>query len=97
LTDSQDYDLVVGLQGGLSRVQVKTTSYRKAPGRPFYVSLSVKGGNRSSVGRVKPFDPEAVDHVFVLTSKGQRYLIPSSQIRTKHSLTLGAKYRSFRI
>lgn len=43
LTDSQDYDLVVDIDGKLQKVQVKTTTY-KAPSGAYSVGLSVKGG-----------------------------------------------------
>ena len=85
LTDSQPYDLVVDMDGMLSRVQVKTTSYRYKSGM-YMVSLTVKGGNRSGVGKIKVFDKTAVDHVFVLTEDGERYLVPSS--RCQNTITL---------
>jgi len=93
LTDSQDYDLVVDIDG-LKRIQVKTTSFKSKYGR-FFVSLTIKGGNRSSSGKIKNFNKDAVDFVFVLTSDGNKYLIPSSVCG--NSITLGTEYEQYKL
>lgn len=93
LTDSQEYDLIVDIENeGLFRVQVKTTSFR-VPSGSYNVSLTVKGGNKSS-SKIKEFDKTKVDLVYVLTSEGTEYLIPVSEIG-KGSITLGIKYKKF--
>lgn len=93
LTDSQDYDLVVDIDR-LSKVQVKTTSYKKPSGY-FEVGLRTLGGNQSWNGVVKHFDPLKIDYLFVVTSEGECFLIPSSKINSKNSITLGLKYKEF--
>lgn len=95
LTDSQDYDLIVDKDNEVSRVQVKTTGYKKDD--IFVVHLSVKGGNRSGKGKVKKFDNTKVEYVFALTSDNEEYLIPSKEIDTKNQITLGVKYERFKM
>lgn len=94
LTDSQSYDLIVD-DGVLNRVQVKTTSFKIR--NSFYVSLSVKGGNRSGAGKIKDFDKEKVEAVFILTSDGERYYIPTTAIIAKNSITLNGKYDIYKV
>ena len=93
LTDSQDYDLVID-DGSLKRVQVKTTTF-KAPSGHFIASLTVKGGNRSGINKVKLFDSTKVDLVFVLTETNDRYLLPSNILGTK--VTLGKAYDKYKV
>jgi hypothetical protein len=97
LTDSQEDDLVVKINGKLYSVQIKTTYCEYAPGR-YMLNLRVMGGNRSGTGKVKHFDPNEVDFVFALTDNGEKYLIPSSAISCRHSLKLGGpKYAQYRV
>lgn len=94
LTDSQDYDLVVDLDG-LKRVQVKTTTYKEPSGN-FFVSLTVKGGNRSGKGKIKRFDSSRVDYIFIVTAAGENYLIPAN--KCGQTLTLNASiYGEFKL
>lgn len=86
LTDSQDYDLIVDKTGIVSRVQVKTSSYKRNDN--YYVQLSVKGGNKSGTGKIKKFDKNRVELVFVLTDDGGKYLIPSTEIEVKNHYSL---------
>jgi hypothetical protein len=94
LTDSQDYDLIVDVDGMLDRVQVKTTSFKAKSGN-YVVSLSVKGGNRTSKGTVKAFDSTKVDSVFATTSDGTKYWIPCTSINSAYNITLCEKYAEF--
>ncbi len=93
LTDSQDYDLVVDIQDKLCRIQIKTTSFVR--GDNFYVSLSVKGGNRSFAGKIKNFDKTKVDYIFILTSKNEKYLIPACDIDAVSGISLYTKYEKY--
>lgn len=96
LTDSQDYDLVVEADGRFHGVQIRTT-YHKNPQGWYRVNLRVMGGNRSGTGKVKHFDPQAVDFLFVVTESREKYLIPSSSITCRNSLTLYDKYAPFKV
>ena len=98
LTDSQDYDLVVDIDNKLQRVQVKTTtsSRRRTKNIGYDVELRVRGGNRSGTGKSKSFDSTKADQLFILTACGDQYLIPTSQVKGKTSITVGDKmYNEF--
>ena len=95
LNDSQPWDLVVeDANGVLSRVQVKTTTFRSKYGR-FMVALQTAGGNQSFHTR-KPFDNTAAELLFVLTDEGDVYLVPCADIAAKASIVLGVKYEKYR-
>ena len=96
LTDNQDYDLVVEEESVLKKVQVKTSKQKNDNGT-FEVNLRVLGGNRSWNKVAKFFNPKVVDYVFVVTSDGDQYLIPSSEIKSKSSITVGIKYKENKI
>jgi hypothetical protein len=93
LIDSQAYDLVVDDGGSLHRVQVKTTTRRSSAGG-FLVQVCTRGGNRS-FSTTKSFDPTSCDLLYVLTDDRDRYLIPSSEVRARHTVTLGQRFAPF--
>lgn len=95
LTDSQDYDLIADDGTDISRVQVKTTTFKTEYGI-YQVNLAVFGGNRSGQ-TIKYFDPAKVDLVFILTDDQEMYLIPSDKIQAKKAINLGEKYATFRV
>jgi hypothetical protein len=96
LTDSLPYDLVIDDNGRLDRVQVKTTT-QKTEANSFEVGICVKGGNKSRYS-VKSFDPTEYDWLYVLTLPDEdRYLIPTSEISNKISITVGKKYEMFKL
>lgn len=92
LTDSQDYDLVVDMDGELKRIQVKTTTYMRDSGS-YAVSLTVKGGNRTGTS-IKAFDSTKVDYVFIVTGDEDIYLIPASVLG--NSVSLGKEYDKYK-
>ena len=96
LTDSQDYDMIVDIENVLLRVQVKTSSFKTKYGI-YNVSLSVKGGNRSSIGTVKNLDIRFVDALFILTDNGDRYFIPVSELKGFSNINLGKNYQKNKI
>ena len=96
LTDSQDYDLIV--DDGVStpkRVQVKRCTYKNKYGISV-VSLTVKGGNRTSVGKLKKLDVSRIDIVAVSTEE-YLYIIPISELTSISSLNLGVKYEHCKV
>jgi hypothetical protein len=94
LADNQPYDLVVDVGGALARVQVKTTT-RRSPYARYVVQLETRGGNQSfHTGRES--DEAAVDLLYVLTDDGDRYVIPTTAVRSRRTLTLGDRYATFR-
>jgi hypothetical protein len=92
LTDSQDYDLIVDNDKEIMRVQVKTCSYKRYS---YEASLSVKGGNRTSKGSVKSFDPTKCDYLFIVTKSFDKYLVPTKGLNIKYNLVLGPKYQKY--
>lgn len=96
LTDSQDYDLVVDVEGELKRVQVKTSRHSPKNNGKYQVGLRTLGGNRSWSGVCKKFDPTKVDLLFVLTADDKKYLIPSDCIKAKSAIMVGGEaYKEF--
>ena len=96
LTDSQEDDLVVRINGKLCGVQVKTT-YHQKPSGSYAVNLVVSGGNRSGTGKIKYFDPTMVDYLFVVTDANDKYLIPATHVLAKKALVLGEKCEPYRV
>jgi len=92
LTDSQDYDLIIDDGNHLGRVQVKTTSYKR---RSYEVNLSIKGGNRTGIGKIKKFDSLNCDYLFVVTENLDKYFIPSTKLIARYILVLGPKYKKY--
>lgn len=95
LVDAQPYDLIVDDGVRLQRVQVKTTTYR-SPYGIFAVLLETRGGNQSFT-TWKPFDPTAVELLYVLTDDGARHLIPADVITSRRQINLGAKVAAYRL
>jgi hypothetical protein len=95
LIDAQPYDLVVDAGAGPQRVQVKTVTYR-SPYGVFVVSLETRGGNQS-FHTGKPFDPDAVELLYVLTDDGTRYLIPTTVVRSRTTISLGERVAEYRV
>jgi len=93
LTDSQDYDLVVDIDGKLQRIQVKTTTYKNPHGN-YAVSLTVKGGNRTG-STIKKMDKTSVDQIFIVTKDDTIYIIPVTNVGS--SITLSDKYDIFKV
>jgi len=85
LTDSQNYDLVVEMFGGLKKIQVKTTRFMRRGS--YQANLKVCGGNKSG-NSIKNFDNTSVDFVFILTEDSTMYLIPSIDINSRCSISL---------
>ncbi len=95
LTDSQEYDLVVELEDGLKKIQVKTTYY-KTPSGNYSANLKTCGGNRTGTGKIKYFSDSFADYVFILCESGDIYLIPSG-ILGRCTVTLGATYEEYKL
>lgn len=100
LTDSQDYDLVVGQSGeSLQRVQIKTTN-QVTPSGAYKAQFLVCGGNRSGTG-VKKYltNSPDIDVFLVITGESKGYLIPRKDIEGRSNLNLsgpnnlGEQYR----
>jgi len=95
LTDSQDYDLVIEVDGNLQKVQVKTTDYKTRHGI-FEVGLRVCGGNSKKNFVHKKADEIVYDILFCMTSVGTCYCIPKTDIaHIKAAICLGKNYDKY--
>jgi hypothetical protein len=101
LGHSPDVDLMAELDGRLSRIQVKTTTYTvKTPNghSRWQVAIATCGGNRSWNGAAKEFDARRVEYLFVLTGDGRRWFIPADVIEGSRAVLLGgSKYSEFEV
>ena len=95
LNDTQKYDLVVDMDGKLSRVSVKTTRYKDAESS-YRVELKNSGGS-SGKGKIRKFDNTSCDYLFVLTGDDRLYLIPSCEIAAKNAISIGNKYTEYEV
>jgi hypothetical protein len=92
LTDSQDYDLVVDVDNSLKKVQIKSCNFKR---KYYEVNLSIKGGNRTSIGTIKRFNNSNCDYLFIIINQSEKYLIPTKELSAKCNLVLGPKYQKY--
>lgn len=97
LNDTQSYDLIADFNGGLQRIQVKTTRLTETQGKSYAVQLRNCGGNRTGKARAIPFDNTSCDYLFVYTAANKMYLIPSKNIDATNSITVGIKYAEYEV
>jgi PD-(D/E)XK endonuclease len=94
---SPDVDLIADIGAGLIRIEVKTCTFQNKLGR-WEAHIATNGGNQSWSGRVKYFDPDRCEYLFVHTGEGRRWFIPTAALDCKAGLTLGGpKYSAFEI
>lgn len=97
LTDSQDYDLAIDMDGRLQRVQVKATTQRNQSGRTT-VGLRLLGGNTRTNIVHKHGHQLDYDLLFVVNEIGEQYVIPKSVIANhRNSVVLDEKYKQYRV
>jgi Holliday junction resolvase-like predicted endonuclease len=93
---SPDADLIAENEGGLLRVQVKTTTAFRND--RWVVSVCTRGGNRSWNGTVKWFSASRCDWLFVLVSDGRRWFIPAEAVDARSGMLLGGpKYAEYEV
>lgn len=95
LNDTQKYDLVVDFNGGLQRVQVKTSRFKRSSGA--YEVLLKNCGGASKSRTITLFDKGACDYLFVLTGGGTMYLIPAPAVEGTHAISVGNKYQEYEV
>jgi len=100
--DQASYDLIVESDGGLMRVQVKSTTQRDRYGRS-YVNI-YRNGYDSAVamnpaGRRKrrAYSACEIDCFFVLNGARDVYIIPLAATAGKTHLTLDRAYAAFKM
>ena len=93
LNDTQKYDLVADFNGKLQRISVKT-SRATENGKSFSVQLRNTGGS-SGNNKIRPFDNESCDYLFIYTINEEYYLIPSKEVTAINSINVGPKYYDY--
>jgi hypothetical protein len=94
---SPDIDLIAEIDRAVLRIEVKTATNTKRPGR-WNVHLSTKGGNQSWNGVAKYFDRARCDFVFIHVGDGRRWFVPSGAIDGRTGLVLGGpKYAEYEV
>lgn len=97
--EADRYDLIVDLDGVLSRVEVKSTS-RKTRSDCYSPNLITSGGNRTQADKTKRLSSKDCDLVFISVADGTAYLFPISVLEGRNSVTIGAKstlYSEYRV
>ena len=87
------YDLIVGRNRELSRVQVKTCS-RRAKG--WQVSLTTSGHPTGGNHARTFYDPDEIDSFFVIDGDLNYYVIPIASVGGLSGISLSA-YQRFRV
>lgn len=94
LNDSQDYDLVVDIDGFLNKIQVKYTS-EKADSGYYKVGLrSISGSSKLSYKTVPDTD---IDYLFIVTANKEQYIIPLLDITAVSCITLNDKVEQYKV
>lgn len=93
LNDTQKYDLIADFNGKLQRVSVKTSRATKN-GISFEVQLRNTGGS-SGKNKIRLFEKDSCDYIFVYTINEEYYLIPSDIIEAQNSIHVGPKYYDY--
>jgi hypothetical protein len=73
-----DVDLLARTPGGMSRVQVKTTTFYGKDG--WMVSVGHHPDTHSKKGQLLAYDPDEIDLFFIVDGDMTMYLIPSRAI-----------------
>lgn len=85
LNDTQDYDLIVDMDGVLKKIQVKASNY-KQNATSYTVQLrTVSGTTRKAYKTVADTD---VDYLFCLCGDGTMFLIPKDEIQNRNAISL---------
>ena len=94
LNDTQKYDLVAEINGKLQKVSVKTSRNSHKNSTSYSVQLRNTGGS-SGKNKVRLFDKNDIDYLFIYTADNKMYLIPSEIITVKNAITVGIKYTEY--
>jgi hypothetical protein len=93
ISDSQDYDLIVELDGELKKVQVKTTGSTNK--YSYFVDLRSTGGNSKKNFVLRKGKDIVFDLLFILTEEGTQYII--SRDCVKENVSLGVSCDKYKV
>lgn len=80
------YDLVVSMEGGFSRVQVKTTTHYSKNG--WLIGVGRRPYSVHKDAPLVPYDPDVIDYFFMVDGELNLYLIPSRIIAGRVGILL---------
>ena len=94
LNDTQDYDILIDIDGIIKKVQVKFTSYKEKSGN-YSCRLTSSGGTRGIVYK-RVIDTD-IDLLFIVCSNKDMYLIPKSVITQRTTINLCSKTEQYKV
>jgi hypothetical protein len=89
-----EYNLIYDDGVGLHRIKVISCSYKTKYGI-FAASIRISGGNQPN-SKIKKFDQNSCDYVFIITSEMEMYEIPAKCIESTRQISLN-KYHQFKV
>lgn len=89
------YDLLATLPDGVSRVQVKSTTYRGKAGT-WQVVVGRRPYTPDKSAHRLPYDPDELDYFFIIDGDAALYLIPSRVLAGRTRVNIG-QYRTYRV
>jgi hypothetical protein len=93
--EPQEYDLLVTTSRGIQRVQVKSCASRN--GRGYWdVGIGRRPYVLDKTAGKMPYDPESIDLFFIVLGDGGIYVIPSSVLAGRTSIS-AASYTPYRV
>lgn len=95
LNDTQKYDIIIDFENQLQKVSVKTSRCKKS--ETSYEVLLKNTGGSSGNNKIRLFDNNSCDYVFIYTADEKLYLIPSKEINTTNSICVGNKYKEYQV
>ena len=93
LNDTQKYDIIADFDGKLQRISIKTSRYKKSE-NSYEVMLKNTGGS-SGINKIRLFNNQDCDYLFIYTADEKLYLIPSQEITATNSICVGNKYNQY--
>ena len=92
------YDFIADKDGILYRVQVKTSGVLKRKSTQAYECMVATTGGNRQINTTKWFDSSAVDLLFVMTADDRCWLIPTIDVTSSRTVTVGTeKYAKYQI
>lgn len=95
LNDTQKYDIIADFNGKLQRISIKTSRYKKSE-NSYEVMLKNTGGS-SGNNKIRLFNNQDCDYIFIYTANEELYLIPSKEIQATNSICVGNKYNEYKV
>lgn len=90
LNDAQDYDLAFDDGNGIKTIQCKYTSCKAGVNKDKFVVKFYVCGHKTANGDCyyKFYQDGVIDYFFIETEIGNKYLIPSQDVKNKNSYTI---------